>query len=145
MNLCVNIGAVSQDIQAELVILRENAYAQRKIWRNTSVIQMKKVRGTRRNTPFVLVGVSSKENNLAIVTPMLRNAYVQKRHLEPATPNALTTQSAVCGVRLRKGRRRENVKESITGIVFANRHPRMQITRLNDPLAFFTNQNNAIT
>lgn len=145
INLCANTGAELQDIQAEPVILRVNAYALRRTWRDIFVIPMKKVQGTKHNIHYVPGGVSSKENNLVIVISMLRNACVPRHHLELATPSALTTQSAVFGVRLRKGKRLENARESMTGIVSVNRPQRKKITRSNDQLTTFANLNHDVT
>merc|ERR1712038_15761 len=81
---------------------------------------------------YVLGGVSSKENNQGIVTPVLKNVLVLEPNLEPNMPSALMTPCAVCGVRSKNERQQGNAKESITGIASVNRHQKTKIMKLND-------------
>merc|ERR1712141_443026 len=91
----------------------------------------------RPNTHYVPDGANSKENNLVTVMSVLRNVYVRRRNLELVTPSALMIQSAVCGVRLRKGKQQGNVRENITGTVSVNRPQRKKITKLSNQTPTF--------
>merc|ERR1712141_116835 len=119
--------------------MRMSAFAPRRTWRNTFVIQTKRVLEKLHSIHCVQDGASSRENNLVTVMPMQKNAYARQNLLVLAMPSALMTRSAVCGARLRKGRRQENVRASTIGTVSANLLQRKKTTRLNDMIQQYEN------
>merc|ERR1712061_728093 len=103
------------------------------------VIQTKRVPEKRRSIHCVQAGASSRASNLVTVMPMQKNVYARRNLLVLAMPSALMTRSAVCGVRLRKGRRQENARASPIRTVSANLLQRMKTTRSNDMIQQYGN------